>query len=79
MRTAAITIRHFLSSLKEDLNKEETKYNCMTGFNTLKHEEFDQMYNLILMQMIIIRNKLNLNGEFEIDISERFDFINDFI
>jgi len=68
-----------IDKLIEDLNKEDTKYNCMTGFNTLKHGYFDQMYNLILMQMIIIRNKLNLNGEFQIDISERYDFINDFI
>ena len=68
-----------INKLIDELQKEPKKYNCITGFHMIERGNYRQMYNIILMQILLLRYKLNINGDFQIDISDRYEFVNDLI
>jgi len=67
-----------LDEIINDLKNKNMKTELFMGHHLLDYPNLDRMYNNILLQILLLKHTLQIEGKFQIILELRYDFINDF-
>ena len=68
-----------IKKLFDDVKSSNIKFFGTSAKQFIKYMDFSKMYNNILLQILLCKYVLHLDGSFVIQIDIRFDFINDLL
>lgn len=68
-----------INNLLEKVKNDNIKTDDFSGHHIFKYLDLSKMYNNILLQILLLKHKLNNTGNFELIFELRYDFINDLL
>ena len=66
-----------LDEIINELKNKNLKTELFMGHHLLDYPNFNRMYNHILLQILLFKHTLQIDGKFKIILEVRYDFIND--
>lgn len=66
-----------LDEIINELKTKNMKTELFTGHHLLDYPNLNRMYNNILLQILLLKHTLQIDGKFQIFLELRYDFIND--
>jgi hypothetical protein len=66
-----------LDEIINELKNNNMKTELFMGHHLLDYPNLNRMYNNILLQILLLKHTLQLDGKFQIILELRYDFIND--
>jgi hypothetical protein len=75
----AINDKNNIKTLFDKVKKDNIKTDNLSGAHLIKYGDFSKMYNNILLQVILSKYTLKLEGSYSIIIDTRYDFVNDLL
>jgi len=75
----AVSDKSKIKKIFDDVKSSNIKFFGTSAKQFIKYMDFSKMYNNILLQILLCKYVLHLDGSFVIQIDIRFDFINDLL